>query len=323
MKLVISIPVHEKPDVIQNQILNFHKYIPDSIIVLHVSKGFFDKHSLDEIGYQRNVYINPTHLDTKWSNIIQTHISNYEFIRNQLDFDYFILHASNDMYIRSGFEQYIQNYEAGFNIRKVIKQDSHWWPGNAAFQDIQLKKIMQACGQTMIIASQVESSFYRKDVMEKIYHILKLFQCDFARDLVYPREEIYFPTIASSLVSWSKIGYTTTFSEVHRFDRKLWKIRNITRYIFWNLRLSCVFPERLYWKLEQVYNDRLFETRFYKTTPHIIERILKGDKRYIEKNSYLNDGSGQFRLYDSEIFSVKRINRDISDPVRKYINELL
>ena len=322
MKLVISIPVHERPDVIQNQILNFQKYIPNSIIVLHVSKGFFEKYSIDEIVRHKDVYINPIHLDTKWSNIVQTHISNYEFIRDQIDFDYFILHASNDMYIRSGFEQYIQKYVAGFNIRKVIKQNSHWWPGNAAFQDIQLKKMMQACGQTMIIASQVESSFYRKDVMEQIYHILKLFQNDSVKELVYPREEIYFPTIASSVVSWDKIGNTTTFSEVHRFDRKLWKIRNITRSIYWNLRLNNFFSERLYWKIEQVYNDWLFKTRFYKTTSHIIERILSDDKKYIERNSYLNDGSGQFRLYNYEIFSVKRINRDISDPVRKYINKL-
>lgn len=322
MKLVISIPVHEKPDVIKNQIENFRKYLNNPIIVLHVSKVFFEQYSIQDLKQIYGVYVNPKHLDTKWGDIIHAHISNYEFIREIVDFDYFVFHSSNDMYIRYGFEEYIQKYEAGFNIRKVINRNSHWWPGNAAFKDIQLAKLMNICGQTMIIASQIESSFYSKNLMEHIYKILKYLNYVPSKDLVYTREEIYFPTIASSLVSWDRIGNTTTFSEVHRFDRQLWRLRNITRTLFWGLKLNRWFSENMYWKLEKVYNDWLFKSKFYKTTVFTVRRLLLPDRKYILANSYLNDGSGQFQLYDGNIFSVKRIRRDISDPVRKYITNL-
>ena len=322
MKLVVSIPVHEKPEVIKNQIENFKKYIKNTSIVLHVSKTFLEHHSLDEIKNIPGVYINPEHLDTKWANIIQTHISNYLYIKNVLEFDYFILHASNDMYIRTGFDSYIMKYEAGFNIRKVLDTDSHWWPGNFAFEDLQLKEIMNCCGQSMIIASQVESSFYKKELMDKIVEIIAPYINNLSEALVYPREEIYFSTVASSLVSWDRIGDTTTFSEVHRFDRTLWRLRNITRYIYYHCGLKIFFSEKTYQKIEQKYNDWLFRSKFYKTTPHIIKRLLCDDTKYLEKKQYLDDGSGCFKLYGNMIYSVKRVNRDINDPLRKFITNL-
>lgn len=322
MKIVVSIPVHEKPDVINNQIENFQKYIDDVYIVLHVSKGFFKQYSLKDIRQYDRVYINPTHLDTEWADIIHTHLSNFHYISSVLDFDYFVLHASNDMYIKHGFAQYIQRFDAGFNIRKVVKKYSHWWPGDMAFKDEQLHDMMNACGQTMIIASQVESSFYRKEIMGKIVEIIEQFYDVSKKSGTYSREEVYFSTIASSLVSWDRIGFPTTFSEVHRFDRFLWSVRNITRALYYKGKISKLIPNRLYNGLEARYNQLLFKTRFYRTTPKIINRLLQNDQKYIEKHSYLNDGSGQFRLYHQEFFSVKRIERNINDPVRQYISQL-
>lgn len=322
MNIVVSIPVHEEPDVINNQIENFQKYIKNVIIVLHISKGFLEHHMVDEIGEHSGVYINPTHLDTKWASIIQTHLSNFRFICTQLQFDYFVLHASNDMYIRTGFEEYVSQYDAGFNIRKVINHNSHWWPGNLALKDSQLKKAMNACGQTMIIASQVESSFYKKDLMEKVVDIIETYYDATLDDLVYPREEIYFSTIASKLISWHRVGHVTTFSEVHRFDRVLWRLRDLTRQLYYHYGMKFICSENFYYKIENYYNDKLFQSTFYKTTTKTIKKLLENDTSYIKKNSYLNDGSGQFQLYGKELFSVKRINRKLSDPVRQFITNI-
>lgn len=321
MKIVVSIPVHEEPDVVKNQIENFKKYIKDVIIVLHVSKSFFENYSVDKIGTYPSVYINPTHLDTKWASIIQTHLSNFRYICTQLDFDYFVLHASNDMYIRAGFNEYISHFDAGFNIRKVINRNSHWWPGNLALKDTQLKQAMNACGQTMIIASQVESSFYKKSLMKQIADIIEIYYDPTVENLVYPREEVYFSTIASKLVSWNNVGCVTTFSEVHRFDRTLWRIRDLTRKLY-NHGLKLICPEDFYYKIENYYNDKLFKSGFYKTTCKTINKLLENDIPYIYKNSYLDDGSGQFQLYGEKLFSVKRINRKMSDSVRQFITNL-
>jgi hypothetical protein len=37
MKIVFSIPVHENPSVVKNQIENIFKFVPGSIVVLHIS----------------------------------------------------------------------------------------------------------------------------------------------------------------------------------------------------------------------------------------------------------------------------------------------
>lgn len=321
MKIIVSIPVHEKPEVIKNQIQNFKKYIDNLYIVLHVSKGFLEQYDIKEIDNIEGVYINPVHLDTKWADIIHTHISNFHFISKIMDFDYYVMHASNDMYIKHGFSNYIQKFDAGFNVRKVIKKDSHWWPGNMAINDSALKNMMADCGQTMIIASQIESSFYKKGIMEEIVSIIEKYYPVAEKDNAYSREEVYFSTIASNIVSWDRIGFPTTFSEVHRFDRTLWKIREVTRFIYQKSPLLILIPQRYYDRSEVIYNNVLFKSKFYKTTRGTIKRLLRNDKKYINKNSFLNDGSGQFRLYENEVFSVKRVERDILDPVRIFISQ--
>lgn len=45
--IYISIPVHEKPEVIVNQMQNFARYLPEANVVLHVSKGA--KFSVNEL----------------------------------------------------------------------------------------------------------------------------------------------------------------------------------------------------------------------------------------------------------------------------------
>lgn len=323
MKIVISIPVHEKEDVIKNQIENFQKYIKGVYIVLHVSKSYQDFEALKEgLKVYSDVYVNPERLETKWGDIVQPHVSNYHYISSILQFDYFVLHASNDMYIKHGFEEYISKYKAGFAIRKVVQKYTNWWPGDLAQRDEQLKYIMQQTGQGMIIATQVESSFYNKELMDKIVKIIDASETYRNEELVYTREEIFFSTIASALVDWNEIGDVTTFSEVHRFDRTLWKFRARTRKLFYRSILKFFMTETMYYKLEDRYNTLLFKKGWYKTSKRTVNKLLNNDMAYIQKNSYLNDGSGNFRLYGQNIFSVKRVQRDIDNKLRKYITGL-
>ncbi len=321
IRIVVSIPVHEKPDVIKDQILNLKKFMENPVIVLHVSNSFYELYDEKEFIDIENVYINPKHMDTKWADIIHTHISNFEYISSQVDFDYFVLHSSNDLYIRKGIEKYMANYHAGFNIRKVVVKDSHWWPGIAAFRDEQLKMIMSECGQNMIIASQIEGSFYKKEIMCEIVKIIKENYNYLIEKENYTREEIYFSTIASSLLDWKEVGKPTTYSEVHYFDRTVWKWRDRTRkwyrYVRW-----CV-SQKMYDRFEMKCNNGMFRMSFYKVNEKIVQDILENKNRCIEKNRYLNDGSGMFELYEgNNIFSVKRVERDYNNRLRKYIRNL-
>lgn len=323
IKIVISIPVHEKPDVIIDQIQNIKKYFVNAVIVLHISRSFFRNYSADSLYGLSDVYINPQNLETAWGNIIMTHVSNFEYISGLIDFDYFLMHSSNDMYVRYGVENYISKYDAGFCRREVLQKYSMWWPGEAAWNDRQLRNIMQKIGQTRIFATQIEGSFYTKKLAQKIMKIIKENYMPSRNDTPYTREEVYFSTIASSLVDFSRVGYPITYSEVHIFDRVLWKIRSITRFLFYRLHANVFIKESIYYKFESWYNDILFKSRFYKITKKSVNAVRNVKIKKLNKNSELCDYPGYFRLYDtSNLYSVKRITRNYSDKIRCYIRKL-
>lgn len=324
MRIVVSIPVHEKPEVINDQIKNIKKYIKKPIIVLHVSRFFYDSYKESEINVDDDVYVNPTHLQTKWGDIYRTHVSNYKYIKNKLEFDYFLLQASNDCFVKKGIENYISKYEAGINYRILRQHDSRWWPCSCANDDIALKKIMNQIGVTRIIASQVEGSFYRKDIFDYIVNILDQFitQEDIENFNFYGREEVYFSTIAQKVVDFSRCGCPTTFSEVHRFDCLIWHIRNMLDF-FYNKGGKLLMKRNSMDRIENKINDLLFESRIYRIRERDIKAIRSNNTKYLRHNSFLNDYPGYFRLYENEnVYSVKRVPRDIENHIRKYINNL-
>lgn len=324
MRIVVSIPVHEKPEVINDQIRNIKKYIQKPVVVLHVSESFYEKYNESEINTGDDVYINPTHLQTQWGGIYQTHVSNFQYIKNKLDFDYFLLQASNDAFVKKGIENYISQYKAGINCRVLWQHDSRWWPCSCANDDFALKKIMNLLGVTRIIASQVEGSFYQKDIFDYIADVLNqaITQEDIKKFNFYSREEVYFSTIAQKVVDFSQCGYPTTFSEIHRFDRMIWNIRNILDF-FYNRGLKIFIKRRFVENIENKINDLLFESRIYKIRKCDIDAIRSNDIKKLKNNSFLDDYPGYFQLYDrNNIYSVKRVPRNIEDNIRKYINNL-
>ena len=324
MRIVVSIPVHEKPEVINDQIKNIQKYIKNPIIVLHISKIFYKKYKESEIKLDDGVYINSTHLETKWGSIYQSHVSNFKYIKNKIDFDYFLLQASNDSFVKKDIESYISKYDAGLNHRVLWQHDSRWWPCACACEDITLKRIMNSIGVTRIIASQVEGSFYKKDVFDYIANIIERYitKEDIEKFNFYGREEVYFSTFAQKVVDFSQCGPPTTFSEVHRFDRLIWNIRNVLDCLY-NIGMKVLFNRNSIDIIENKINDLLFKSMIYKIKKRDIDAIISNNVKYLESNSFLNDYPGYFRLYDEKnIYSVKRVPRDLENSIRKYINDL-
>lgn len=321
-KVVVSIPIHENLEVAIDQIRNLKKYILGVGIIVHISEKYNAqiKHC-EKMEQIEDVYINKRHINTDEKGIIYAHISNYYFARQYSEFDYFIMHASNDMYIKRGIIDYLDSYEAGFNIH-IITCKSQWGPGNYALKDRQLSFILNKYNITSIVGTQIEGSFYRAELFHKIVKIIEESLTYEDTLLKYPREEIYFSTIAYHFVKNEKIGYPTTFSEVHRYDRRLWVLRYLTWGIYHRLKIYKVIPLRVYKKFEIWYSTVLFHSKRYKINPYIVRQLLNSNSRFLQKNSYLNDGRHKYRLYGKEIFSVKRVERKIQDPLRQYINNM-
>lgn len=324
MVIVISIPVHEKPDVINDQISNINQYIENPIIVLHLSQSFFCQYDESSIIRNSNVFINPQHLVTQWGNIYETHISNYAYIKDKIPFDYFLLQSSNDMFIKPGIEKYISSFDAGFNKRFIWDGNSMWWPANEAIKDLSLKKIMNHLGITRIVASQIEGSFYKKEIFDFIVKTIHGIITDNDRRNFnhYTREEIWFSTIASKIVDFNRTGYPTTFSEVHRFDRSIWTVRERFDRLYHALLLQYLFGEKLEKRIEGKINNFLFSKRYYKIKKKDIIDIRNDSRKFINKNEFLNDSPGWFRLSTGNYFSVKRVRRTYDDEIRTYIRML-
>ena len=71
------------------------------------------------------------------------------------------------------------------------------------------------------------------------------------------------------------------------------------------------------------FNKKIFNDGNYKLTKEIIDSILIKNINFLKKNQYLDDGSNIWKIYDVEnIYAVKRVNRNINDPLRKFISDI-
>ena len=312
--IFISIPVHENPQVILDQIINIKKYI-DAIFIVHVSKNanfpkselikLLKNNKLDEI-----VIVNPKSISTNWGDIISTHIENIKFIQqisSKLE-DKIVFHSSNDMIVRKGVQYYIEQNKYLFNTR-YCDRVTHWWPGNVALSDIQFRKLLSYLGHGRIVASQIEGSMYDLEVLSETLKLIEKYDL-LSSNLRYPREELFFSSIAYGLgVKPTNEPYV--FSEVHIFDRNVWN--------FWKFT-EKYFSERLSKKCNKIFNDLYFRSRLYKISKKDIINIRSGKVNPIE---FFEGGNDWIIYKDSDnLFAVKRVERNINNPIRKFINML-
>lgn len=317
----VSIAVHEAPQALDDQIENIKKYIRHPIIVIHISGGQCKNFSIDKLRAQEHVYVNPRHFKTSWGDIARVHLSNFIYISRQITFDYFILHASNDCYVKKGVERYMEKYRAGFNRRRVDEKVSGWCMAQPAAADPVLRQVSRECGNQGIVASQVEGSFYSYEIMLAVSQKLsgKLF-CDPYRsypDFSYTKEEFYFSTAAYGMLSEKEIGYPVVFSEVHRFDRTYYRYLSVSGRIF----------RGKYNSIKNMADDLVLRIlrrgNWYRLSKKDINTVRERDYKKISKNQFLDDGSGEFQLYDPNgLFAVKRVPRNIRHPLRTCIREL-
>ncbi|WP_295095950.1 hypothetical protein, partial [Ruminococcus sp.] len=129
--IVFSIPIHEKFEVVLDQIINFFHFNPDCAIVYHISQGFNYKTSqlskeefvkaIDIIG---NVYINPESVRTGGADIIQAHLSNFKYIASVVDFVFFSMCSSNELFIKAGLTGFVNDHDCGIEFLDVtLKKD--------------------------------------------------------------------------------------------------------------------------------------------------------------------------------------------------------
>jgi len=168
--MLFSIPVHENHDIINNQIENIFKFNPLSTIILHVNISFTD---FDKSKINKNVYINSKRFPYRPGNgMLWIHLQNYlEAIELNIPFHYFVILASNEMFIRKGMHEYVEKHKNGIQLVEYdSKIDWHLF-----HRDIHLNpnmiKIMNKLNVTTFYGGQSEGNFFEKGVFQQIVDV--------------------------------------------------------------------------------------------------------------------------------------------------------
>lgn len=231
LNIIFSIPIHQRLEVVLDQICNIQHFNPNCGIVFHLSQGFDYKTSLvskDEFIEQTkrlgNVFINPESVRTGFADIIQAHMSNFEYASKICDFQYFAICASNESFIREGLYDKIRLYDCGYRLNKLEKS-SDWKYGEKLFHDSDLLNYLKSNGYNIIDVTTPEGQYFKKDMMAEVVETIKGFYDYRNMKEAYPREEVYFSTIARNVFPKAKVGSIFTYSAYHY--KFLWDVTRV------------------------------------------------------------------------------------------------
>ena len=125
-KIIFSLPIHERLDILINQLENINKFVPNNLVCVHISQG--SEIELDEAleaSKNFNVIINKERKDTgPHKGLMEAHISNFNLVSNK-DFEYFAFLSSNELFIKSGLYNHMKNFDVGVQLES-IKRCPDW-----------------------------------------------------------------------------------------------------------------------------------------------------------------------------------------------------
>lgn len=312
--IYISIPVHEKPEVVVNQMQNFARFLPEAKIVLHVSKGAkFSVNELEDVLKKANIsnaLVNPTQVETKWGSIIQAHLANIHYIIQQGDAEKIIFHSSNDMLIMDGLSEYLKDKKNIFHLRKCTS-DSLWWVSRKAVKDSALSTFFNG----KLYASQIEGSMYDINLLKNLVHRIDNQALILDSKIFYPREEIVFSSFACKN-NIKPDGLPYIYSEVHQFDRTLFRALRKGNFIFKYDNMLVKILRKLI--------TSFFSMFFYKSINiQIISSIISRDFSFNDKNELNDSFNSKWVIYNVYyLFGVKRVSRNLNDINRIFISNL-
>lgn len=196
IKVALSIPVHEQSSVVENQLHNIQKFVPNSVVILHVSGDSPSSFSNEITSIAKKmdgfVFINPTkyktHAENEAGNVTglsTVHASNFKYLNSVTDFDVFALDTSNDMFVRGGIDALFETYSCGFHVSMSD-------PARYAYQQVVTDISKYVKVKTMEKGSQ-EGSFYPKEVFSEVSDII------FKMGGLIKAEEMYLPSLAFNL----------------------------------------------------------------------------------------------------------------------------
>ena len=283
MRLAFSLPVHENNDVVLNLLSNIFRCNPGCIVVLHVSQLFTD---FDHERFCRmpNVYINARrHLTGYGTGLMLVHCSNFCHLEwSRASFDAFCIISSNEMFIRSGLNDYVAQAKNGFQaVLFDLQRDWHLFY-HRVDQRPEIGSLLAQLGTNAVYGGQTEGQFFQKSVFERIVqHYFGVF--GEVEIHAFETEEVVPQTIAMAMKLQPSLPFTLV-DYTHPLTFKL-------------------SPE-----VVATLADESLEGRVK------LNLGPKGRKKLVSPHLDVDSRS---------VFSVKRVPRQMNDPLRVFINQLM
>lgn len=226
LKIVFSIPVHERAESVFDLIENIFAFHDDCGVVLHISqsfeisspyiseKAFFRILSTCE-PYKSRVIINPIRWNTVRVNggvhlFLNAHFSNFDHACEKFgDFEYFMIAASNELYFKKGAYDIMKNYDASGDNLKY----NNWTQAKLAQSDLRPRRMLRELGIPDFTISMCEGSFYKREVFKKVKDILTPWIDPKLPPTGYALEEIYLPTVVRKVVPPDRM-YNRRFTRI-------------------------------------------------------------------------------------------------------------
>lgn len=247
MKVAISLTVHENYDVVIDQIKNIRHFVKSPIIVVHVNKDSEElfNNIKQNIGYIRNhicadFFLTEKRVVTSKDSYCLdiAHVNNYELLDNiGIDYDYFLLEASNSLFVRHDVEIFLEKYDAGNSLRLIDSDDKGFWTDRVRNHELytMFSKKLLSSENGLIYKSIHEGSFYKKNIAKEVMHIVKLMRelCVLFHDFPsYPTEEFWFSLALKYLKDKNpelKISQTLNFMP---WQRNLsWSVKEVEEFL--------------------------------------------------------------------------------------------
>ncbi len=203
---LLSLLVHEAPDVIENQIQNTLHFLPNSSIVLHfgLCAALLRPQFLANYRNHPRVFINDQSLPTAWAWILHAQLSNYFFAKRiGIPFDFYIMDSSNSLFFRHGTEDFLANTQVDFCLNPMNLNDpnfnSHWVKLHSAVNDPCFISLVNDLPGSVPKFCRHEGAAFKAALMEEMVKIICKHYTPRVNEIFYGREEIYWATTACHL----------------------------------------------------------------------------------------------------------------------------
>ena len=160
---LFSLPVHERPDILADQLANIRRFCPDAIVCVHVSPAFAgDLETFRALARAPGVLLNPRRLETVHGRgLFHVHVSNaMHAVQAHPEIAKVCLISSNELFVRSGLSSHLDHHDAGAQFEMldpatdwhVFRKQPHTFPEVAA--------LLRYLDLPVIFGGQAEGQFY-------------------------------------------------------------------------------------------------------------------------------------------------------------------